>query len=165
MHKTCISGLQAAYRLQRNKGGETREGENVRIYLDCRIGAQNRELMECENSPMQAEDYAMSEYGIIRQELILKREILKERLNRIRQELRQKKNADSEEQATERGNDSVLEALETSMIKELEQIETTLRQMEKGSYGLCSSCGEAISEKRLQVLPYTSVCVVCATAS
>lgn len=106
----------------------------------------------------------MNEYGVIRQELILKRDILKERLNRIRQELRQKKNADSEEQATERVNDSVLEALENSMLIELEQIETTLGQMEKGNYGLCSSCGETISEKRLQVLPYTSVCVVCATA-
>lgn len=107
----------------------------------------------------------MNEYGIIRQELIMKRDILNERLNRIRQDLRQKKNADSEEQATERENDSVLDALEKSMRAELKQIEETLGHMEKGDYGICTSCGEEISEKRLQVLPYTSVCVICATAS
>lgn len=107
----------------------------------------------------------MNQHRAIRQELILKRDVLTERLNRIRQDLRQKKNADFEDQATECGNDSVLEALENSMLKELEQIETTLERMEKGNYGVCSSCGEEISGKRLQVLPFTSVCVICATAA
>ena len=33
--------------------------------------------------------------------------------------------------------------------------------IKKGSYGVCESCGTAIPIARLQVLPYTTLCVNC----
>lgn len=33
--------------------------------------------------------------------------------------------------------------------------------MKKGKYGICESCGTAIPIARLQVLPYTTMCVDC----
>ncbi|MDH3607579.1 MAG: TraR/DksA family transcriptional regulator [Acidimicrobiia bacterium] len=33
--------------------------------------------------------------------------------------------------------------------------------MKKGKYGICESCGAAIPLARLQVLPYTTLCVDC----
>jgi RNA polymerase-binding transcription factor DksA len=39
-----------------------------------------------------------------------------------------------------------------------------LRRIEKGSYGTCERCGQAIARRRLDVLPYTRYCVRCAAA-
>ncbi|MCZ6662350.1 MAG: TraR/DksA family transcriptional regulator [Actinobacteria bacterium] len=34
--------------------------------------------------------------------------------------------------------------------------------MAGGQYGLCESCGNSIPLERLDVLPYTTLCVTCA---
>ena len=104
----------------------------------------------------------MKEHEAIRHELLIKQNILTERLNRITQDQRQAKNADFEEQAVERENDTVLDALDKSMRNELNQIESTLVRMDVGEYGICSKCSQPISSKRLKVLPHTNVCVICA---
>ena len=44
---------------------------------------------------------------------------------------------------------------------QLDQIETALQRIDDGSFGLCASCGEQISEARLEVLPYTPFCMEC----
>jgi DnaK suppressor protein len=45
--------------------------------------------------------------------------------------------------------------------RKLGSIERALRATEKGSYGICEVCGEAISPGRLEVLPHTTTCVKC----
>ena len=47
--------------------------------------------------------------------------------------------------------------------KERQQIEDALVSLEEGSYGVCAECGEEISEKRLQALPFARLCVACQT--
>ena len=37
-----------------------------------------------------------------------------------------------------------------------------LERLDKGEYGICESCGVAIPIARLEVLPYTTLCVECA---
>lgn len=44
----------------------------------------------------------------------------------------------------------------------LRKAENALERLDKGEYGICESCGTAIPIARLEVLPYTTVCVECA---
>jgi DnaK suppressor protein len=37
-----------------------------------------------------------------------------------------------------------------------------LERLDQGEYGICESCGVAIPVARLEVLPYTTLCVECA---
>ncbi|GJL61480.1 MAG: hypothetical protein NPIRA04_01340 [Nitrospirales bacterium] len=47
--------------------------------------------------------------------------------------------------------------------KERRQIEEALVSLEEGTYGICAECGEEVSEKRLQALPFARLCVACQT--
>lgn len=69
---------------------------------------------------------------------------------------------DFEEQATQTQNDEVVDSLESEVRVELVQIERALERIAHGLGDECESCGEAIDPRRLQVLPYTTVCVDCA---
>ena len=45
--------------------------------------------------------------------------------------------------------------------KILAAIEEALYRMEKGTYGVCRDCGEAIAPARLNAIPWTRVCITC----
>jgi DnaK suppressor protein len=45
----------------------------------------------------------------------------------------------------------------------LEQIESALERIEEGTYGQCEECGGRIPKKRLDAIPYASMCVKCAS--
>ncbi|MBX7165647.1 MAG: TraR/DksA family transcriptional regulator [Pirellulales bacterium] len=45
----------------------------------------------------------------------------------------------------------------------LEQIEQALERIEDGVYGECDECGVKIPKARLEAIPYTSLCVKCAS--
>lgn len=42
------------------------------------------------------------------------------------------------------------------------EILTALAHMEDGTYGVCTTCGGLISEDRLEAIPHTVLCMVCA---
>ncbi|MCD6454044.1 MAG: TraR/DksA family transcriptional regulator [Candidatus Aminicenantes bacterium] len=44
----------------------------------------------------------------------------------------------------------------------LKDIEDALRKIEEGTYGKCEECGADIPLKRLNAVPWTRYCVVCA---
>ncbi|MCG7199329.1 TraR/DksA C4-type zinc finger protein [Marinobacter pelagius] len=69
---------------------------------------------------------------------------------------------DFEEQATQTQNDEVVDSLESEARAELVQIEHALERINDGVGEECESCGEEIDPRRLQVLPYTTLCVDCA---
>lgn len=56
-------------------------------------------------------------------------------------------------------------ALKKHLERLLAQIEAAVRRIEKGVYGLCERCGQAINPERLQVLPYATTCLDCARAA
>lgn len=64
------------------------------------------------------------------------------------------------------GSDNFEQELTLSLVgseKEvLDKIEVALERVADGSYGKCEDCGKKIPESRLQVIPYTTVCVQCA---
>ena len=45
----------------------------------------------------------------------------------------------------------------------LELVEKALKRWEAGTYGTCERCGEPIDHARLKAIPYTSLCLDCAT--
>ncbi len=102
----------------------------------------------------------------IKRELEAKKKSLTTRLNKINRHLRQADgplSADSQEQAQELENEEVLQALGTSGREEVKKISMALQRIEAGTYNECSECGDDIAERRLQALPYTHLCIECAT--
>jgi len=45
----------------------------------------------------------------------------------------------------------------------LDQIEEALERMEDGTYGVCEKCERKIPKARLNAIPYTILCVQCAS--
>ncbi|MGB3278183.1 MAG: TraR/DksA C4-type zinc finger protein [Pseudorhodobacter sp.] len=88
--------------------------------------------------------------------------VLAARLNAIETELDSHQSKDWEELATERETDEVLEGLGVSGQQEIRMIQAALARIEDGEYGSCAKCGSIISDERLDVVPYTPFCRVCA---
>ena len=43
----------------------------------------------------------------------------------------------------------------------LTEIEAALQRIEEGTYGTCRTCGQPISEERLEAIPYATQCIDC----
>jgi len=83
-------------------------------------------------------------------------------LQAIEAALEERPDPDAEERAIEREGDEVLESLGSAEQAELARIRAALARMDEGGYGICVSCGEVISEERLDLLPWTPFCRRCA---
>ena len=82
--------------------------------------------------------------------------------NKIKAHLRKPGHADWQEQATQRENDEVLEALEDKDIAEYQLLQSAIARIDEGKFGICTSCNTEIAEKRLQAIPWATLCVNCA---
>jgi len=51
--------------------------------------------------------------------------------------------------------------MSSNMRANLKEVEEALNRIEKSHYGKCLHCGEDISPKRLEVLPFARFCVPC----
>ncbi|HZC78127.1 MAG TPA: TraR/DksA C4-type zinc finger protein [Ktedonobacterales bacterium] len=47
----------------------------------------------------------------------------------------------------------------------LREVNAALQRLDAGTYGTCVRCGRAISPRRLEVLPYASLCIECQEAA
>ena len=83
---------------------------------------------------------------------------LQARMSSIESELEGHDAKDFEDMATEREGDEVLEDLGNSAQHELRMIDAALKRVDEGEYGFCVTCGEAIDEERLDILPGTPFC-------
>lgn len=45
----------------------------------------------------------------------------------------------------------------------IRDIEVALEKIENGEYGICASCGEQISPRRMEVRPFSRYCIECKT--
>ena len=104
----------------------------------------------------------MRDVAKIREQLEARLHSLNQRIDEIEEDLRTAPSADFEEQATETEGDQVLEGVEGSARVEAQQIHAALKRIEDGTYGECVTCGEGISEQRLDALPYALQCINCA---
>ncbi|MCZ6831213.1 MAG: TraR/DksA C4-type zinc finger protein [Gammaproteobacteria bacterium] len=96
------------------------------------------------------------------QALELKLADLEVRLAGVTKDITKTLSSDFAEQATERENDDVLEEIARETQVSIQQLKTALRRLGDDRYGICASCGEKISEGRLDAIPETTHCVSCA---
>jgi RNA polymerase-binding protein DksA len=108
----------------------------------------------------------VSDYEEIRGNLIGMLEELNERLSKITDDVKhasEPPEKDSAEQAVQAENDEVLDFLGNRARSEIAQIKDAIARIDSGHYGICQSCGEPISEGRLKALPYSDLCIKCAS--
>ncbi|HEX9762003.1 MAG TPA: TraR/DksA C4-type zinc finger protein [Acidimicrobiia bacterium] len=53
-------------------------------------------------------------------------------------------------------------SIEQNTLDLLGKVRNALGRIEAGEYGLCESCGKSIPLERLDILPYSTLCVECA---
>lgn len=104
----------------------------------------------------------MSRYSTTGAQLQERLNHLLRRVDRIEGDLRSTRDRDSQERASELENDEVLEGLDEMGLAEVRQIRAALGRIERGQYGICSTCGQPISAARLTAVPTTVTCVDCA---
>ena len=52
-------------------------------------------------------------------------------------------------------------SLEENSGQVLRAIDAALQRIEDGTFGICESCGQPISEERLEAIPYATQCIDC----
>ncbi len=72
---------------------------------------------------------------------------------------------DFSEQVTQNENNEVQDYLGNAARTEIAKIKQALTRIDKGEYGTCQVCGEPINIERLKVIPYSNMCVKCASAA
>ena len=54
-------------------------------------------------------------------------------------------------------------SIERNTVDLLHKVERALERIDDGTYGICEVCGSEIPIARLEVLPYATMCVTCAS--
>lgn len=108
-----------------------------------------------------------TEFDAIRQKLLAHKQELLARAAKVRADITRSSGPlekDFAEQVVQMENDAVLAGIGEATAAELAQINRALAQLDQGTYGICSQCGQPIGAGRLQALPYSDRCIGCAEA-
>ncbi|HEY5138840.1 MAG TPA: TraR/DksA family transcriptional regulator [Methylococcales bacterium] len=108
----------------------------------------------------------MKDYEEARTHLIAMLEELNLRLDRITKNVRHSDvplEKDFAEQASQNENNEVMDYLGNSARTEIEMINQAIARIDNGQYGICQVCGEPISKERLEAVPYSNMCINCAS--
>ena len=108
----------------------------------------------------------MKEYEEVRSHLLDMLEELDDRLARITDNVKHTHSPlekDSSELAIQSENDEVVDYLGNAARMERERVREAIARIDKGEYGICELCGEPIKKERLEAIPYTSMCIKCAS--
>lgn len=87
---------------------------------------------------------------------------LQSRLAHIQRDLDEPHDPDSSERAVQMEDDDSLEGQAQLVTQEIANTRRALGRVDEGSYGACMSCGEPISENRLEIRPESTLCIDCA---
>ena len=107
----------------------------------------------------------MVDYAVFETRLHELRDELTSRINAIDKDVRHREEPvekDFAEQVTQGENVEVLRALDNEAKAVVQQIDNALLGIKEGTYGVCKSCGNPIAEKRLEAVPYVTLCIKCA---
>ena len=94
-----------------------------------------------------------------------KREILRKRVEKIEAGFRSVHSQDSEDRATESESDEVFQALDDVSRQEIQLIDDAIKRFENNQYGTCTACEGKIQIKRLEAIPYATMCIECASSA
>lgn len=81
---------------------------------------------------------------------------------RIAHDLYEPPSRDSDDLAIEREDDESLEHQGALVDREIISVKRALARIEKGTYGQCARCGDAIAPERLEARPEAALCIACA---
>jgi RNA polymerase-binding transcription factor len=99
----------------------------------------------------------------IREQLEQRKSELLSRLESVKRDVTSEHSADWSEQAQERQNDEVIQAIGNESREELNKVSIALERIASDEYDTCSQCGGDIALERLKAVPYTSLCIECAS--
>jgi RNA polymerase-binding transcription factor len=68
---------------------------------------------------------------------------------------------DPEEEAVDLQQIDVDQAILDNEKALLAEVQQALARIDNGTYGICTNCGQPISEKRLEAIPWATLCVTC----
>ncbi|HSD73525.1 MAG TPA: TraR/DksA family transcriptional regulator [Steroidobacteraceae bacterium] len=100
--------------------------------------------------------------------LCARQRVLAERLGRLNRDVRRTNDPlvqDFADQAVQRQNDEVIDRLRVVIEWELDQIDGALARIAAGDYGYCERCDGLITPARLEIMPQTALCEVCARST
>jgi len=107
-------------------------------------------------------------HAALKEILLAKREAL---IQEIKQQLGQSVTEEQQrrlEAAMDSGDQALVDldremgiSLQEMRNRERQLIDDALDSLEEGTYGVCAECGNEISEKRLQALPFARLCIEC----
>ncbi len=100
----------------------------------------------------------------IRTRLLARQRELTVRSERLRADQRrvaEPLSADAPDRAIQQENDEVVDLLDDAVASELKSIRQAIARLDAGRYGICTSCGQEIGEKRLKAVPYAEQCQSC----
>jgi RNA polymerase-binding transcription factor len=104
-----------------------------------------------------------NKFSALEKELASQRTELRKRIDRHRMDVVRDREPDDETAAAvESVSRDMLAATLERERRTLTEIESALLRMQKGEYGTCESCGEAIAKARLEALPWARRCIRCA---
>ncbi|MFM1896502.1 MAG: hypothetical protein RLZZ385_1576 [Pseudomonadota bacterium] len=104
----------------------------------------------------------------VRNQLLAAEDEIEARLQRTHKHIYHKDepvSANFNEQIKQTENDALVRALEDEGQAELRQIQRALKRLDDGTYTVCSRCGKAIGEQRILAIPYTDLCIGCASGN
>jgi DnaK suppressor protein len=102
----------------------------------------------------------------IKQELLARKKILEEELDRMSKEpVSDNQSQDDGDQAVSSTLETLRNSIQNTEYEEFVMIEAALRSIEDGRYGICQDCDQEISEKRLKYYPNAQRCLACQEAA
>lgn len=106
----------------------------------------------------------MPRFDDVRRQFLDRLVALNAQVARIEGDQSEPLDADFAEQAIAREDDEALDALERTALAEVQQIKAALARLDAGTYGICSTCGQAIDAARIRAMPSATQCISCAGA-
>ena len=98
----------------------------------------------------------------VKERLLAKQAHLRQRLGSVQATERREVQEGQNDGAQQWEVSEIRDGLDDEATAELNQVDLALARLDAGEYGLCESCGEQIGEKRLEALPYATLCIECA---
>ena len=101
----------------------------------------------------------------IKKNLLVRKAELEQQLESMsREQITDGQVQDSGDQAQSVVMESLRNSLQETEYEEYDRILKALNAIDTGTYGVCSDCGSAISEKRLKYFPNATRCIACQEA-
>lgn len=114
--------------------------------------------------PSKGETITRKEIQVLKKKLLERKEAIMRKMRQYYQES-QEVEANIAQDAVDRAETSYtkefLLLLTDAEREQLDLINQALRRIEGGEYGHCQNCGQPISKKRLEIMPWAPLCIEC----